>query len=152
MNIKQQLEQVIAEMRAWGYDAEAWASRLSTIVEQMPSASAEPKLSDSQELNRLLTTKDPSWDAWKQTIPEKYWARYDLSAVKLGWSAAMELVLAAPPEPQVPNGMVLVPRELYEAWIGLCYGTDWNNGTHAKKYRKKIERLIAAAKEEGSAS
>lgn len=52
---------------------------------------AEPvKLSDAKELNDLLLEPDPSFHAWRDTIPQKYWARYDLSAVKLGWSAAMK--------------------------------------------------------------
>lgn len=55
------------------------------------------RVSDSKELNDLLLQPDPSWEAWKRTIPETYWARYDLSAVKLGWSAAMELVLPDSP-------------------------------------------------------
>lgn len=198
-HIKQQLEQMIAYANMEAQTAcvhhlyyahlEEIASRLSAIVEQMPSASAvpvawmrygsdgnpidvligdepmeflhgrnaplytapqvpdEPKLSDSQELNRLLTTKDPSWDAWKQTIPEKYWARYDLSAVKLGWSAAMELVLAAPPEPQVPDGMVNVPAE-YARVAGKILSGEMSLMVNDKT--TKIGRtLIAATKEEG---
>lgn len=40
---------------------------------------------------------------------------------------------------------VTVPAELYQAWSGLVFGCDWNSGTHAKKYRSTIERLMHEA-------
>ena len=30
---------------------------------------------------------NPSFDEWKATLPPKSWARYDLSAARLGWEA-----------------------------------------------------------------
>ena len=30
---------------------------------------------------------DPEFDAWVATMPQKYWAKYDLSACRLGWHA-----------------------------------------------------------------
>lgn len=36
---------------------------------------------------------------------------------------------------------IAVPKELFNAWVGLVRGKDWNNGTHARKYRKTIERM-----------
>lgn len=44
------------------------------------------KLSD-QELNDMLTADCPEFTAWAHTMPPKYWARYDISACKLGWAA-----------------------------------------------------------------
>jgi len=39
-----------------------------------------------------------------------------------------------------------VDRDRYEAVYyaarGICYGYDWNNGTHASKYRKKLLGLV----------
>jgi hypothetical protein len=49
---------------------------------------------------------------------------------------------AQAPVGAVPQDCVAVPRRLYEAWAGLCFGVDWNEGTHAKAYRKDIERLM----------
>ncbi len=42
----------------------------------------------------------------------------------------------------VPAGSIAVPLELYDAWHGMCFGVDWNRGTHARKYRPKIVRLM----------
>lgn len=32
-------------------------------------------------------TPDPEFDAWVATMPDKYWAKYDLAACRLGWHA-----------------------------------------------------------------
>jgi chromosome segregation ATPase len=38
-------------------------------------------------------------------------------------------------------------RAVYDAARGLCMGVDWNKGTHAKAYRQKLERAVAAIDE-----
>jgi hypothetical protein len=35
-------------------------------------------------------------------------------------------------------------RAVYDAAKGLCMGVDWNKGTHAKAYRQKLNRAVAA--------
>lgn len=41
-------------------------------------------------------------------------------------------------------------RAVYEAASGVCRGVDWNKGTHAKAYRKKlIDAVAAVAAREG---
>ena len=35
-------------------------------------------------------------------------------------------------------------REIVDLAVGLSHGTDWNNGTHATKYRWKLEQAITA--------
>jgi hypothetical protein len=42
----------------------------------------------------------------------------------------------------VGAGCIAVPLDLYEAWLGMCYGVDWNRGTHAKHHRATIERIM----------
>lgn len=37
---------------------------------------------------------------------------------------------------------VAVPRALFDAWRGMCFGVDWNRGTHAKHHRGTVERLM----------
>jgi len=34
---------------------------------------------------------------------------------------------------------------VYEAARGLCRGSDWNKGTHAKAYRKQLTIAVKAA-------
>ena len=40
------------------------------------------------ELMARLGTDDPLFDAFQDAMPDKYWARYDLSAVRLGYEFA----------------------------------------------------------------
>ena len=41
-----------------------------------------------QVLMKKLGTPDPDWQAFVDSLPDKYWAKYDLSALRLGWEAA----------------------------------------------------------------
>ena len=36
---------------------------------------------------KFLGTPDPEFQAFVDRMPDKHWARYDLSAVRLGWEA-----------------------------------------------------------------
>lgn len=36
----------------------------------------------------IFTEPDPEFDAWRDSLPDKHWAKYDLSACRLGWDAA----------------------------------------------------------------
>jgi len=46
---------------------------------------------------------------------------------------------------RVPRKEFLLLMELYNAADGLCYGTDWNQGTAAKLhgYRRKLQLAVA---------
>lgn len=35
-----------------------------------------------------MATKDEKFREFVESLPDKYWAKYDLSAVRLGWDAA----------------------------------------------------------------
>lgn len=41
-----------------------------------------------QQLMQKLGTPDQDWKEFKDSLPAKYWAKYDLSALRLGWEAA----------------------------------------------------------------
>ncbi len=46
---------------------------------------------DTKSLDALmkrLETPSPAFEAFRDSMPPNYWARYDLSAVRLGWEAA----------------------------------------------------------------
>ena len=54
----------------------------------------EPEIKVSiPELNDILVTPDEDFTAWAHSLPENYWARYDLSAAKLGFVMAKQLSL-----------------------------------------------------------
>ena len=55
-----------------------------------------------------------AFDAWAQSLPDNYWAKYDLSACKLGWDAA----LAA----QGQSHMVPCPVPNCDFECGICDG------------------------------
>jgi hypothetical protein len=38
-----------------------------------------------------FTKPNPAFEEWKATMPATHWAKYDLSACRLGWEAAMAL-------------------------------------------------------------
>lgn len=37
---------------------------------------------------------------------------------------------------------ILIPKDLYEAIRGLCHGSDWNFGSHARVHRPVIRRIM----------
>lgn len=48
-------------------------------------------------LDHVLKTENPEFNAWRESLPPAYWARYDLSACRIGWEAAKAVAPAAPP-------------------------------------------------------
>ena len=46
-----------------------------------------PKYTSDPMLDSVLATRNPEFDAWVASLPDTYWARYDLSAVRIGWEA-----------------------------------------------------------------
>jgi hypothetical protein len=45
----------------------------------------EPKYSGSPMLDAVLKERNPEFDEWVASLPATYWARYDLSAARIGW-------------------------------------------------------------------
>lgn len=37
------------------------------------------------DLRECMDRPDPQWEAWRNSVPDKHWARFDLSAVRLGY-------------------------------------------------------------------
>ena len=64
-------------------------------------------------------------------MPREIWAFKD-DAVTSGWYDF------SPREPTTKYLRADIVAGLVEAVRGLCFGVDWNNGTHAKIYRPKI--------------
>jgi hypothetical protein len=48
-------------------------------------------------LDAVLKTESPEFRAWVESLPPAYWARYDLSACRIGWEAGRAALLAAAP-------------------------------------------------------
>lgn len=49
----------------------------------------KPMYSGNPMLDSVLETSNPEFDAWVKSQSPTYWARYDLSAARIGWEAAM---------------------------------------------------------------
>jgi len=47
-----------------------------------------PRYSGDPMLDDVLATRSPSFDENVAMLPATYWARYDLSAVRVGWEMA----------------------------------------------------------------
>lgn len=61
-------------------DYQAIAKRFTKL--DKPRHSADPMFDD------LLKERNLEFEAWVATVPDTYWARYDLSAARIGWEAA----------------------------------------------------------------
>lgn len=48
----------------------------------------KPKYSGAPMMDKVLSVRNPEFDAWVQSLPATYWTRYDLSAARIGWEAA----------------------------------------------------------------
>jgi hypothetical protein len=49
--------------------------------------------------------------------------------------------------PETILSMIALMREMGDAVYGLSFGADWNNGTHAIKYRQAVLSALAKYKE-----
>lgn len=53
----------------------------------------KPKYSGDPMLDAVLADSNPDFRAWADSLPPTYWARYDLSAARIGWEAASKFIL-----------------------------------------------------------
>jgi hypothetical protein len=53
----------------------------------------KPKYSGEPMMDSVLATTNPDFRAWVDSLPPAYWARYDLSAARIGWEAASKFIL-----------------------------------------------------------
>lgn len=69
----------------------------------------KPKYSGEPMLDAVLGTPNPDFRAWVDSLPPTYWARYDLSAARIGWEAASNHIfenvkdVATDPAPVKPD-------------------------------------------------
>jgi hypothetical protein len=52
----------------------------------------KPKYSGAPMLDSVLGTPNADFRAWVDSLPPTYWTRYDLSAARIGWEAALQKV------------------------------------------------------------
>jgi hypothetical protein len=52
----------------------------------------KPKYSGDPMLDAVLADTNPDFRAWVDSLPPTYWARYDLSAARIGWEAARKFI------------------------------------------------------------
>ncbi len=48
----------------------------------------KPRHSADPMLDSVMMVRNPDFEAWVASLPDTYWARYDLSAARIGWEAA----------------------------------------------------------------
>lgn len=49
-----------------------------------------PRYSGAPMLDSVISTPNPEFRAWAESLPATYWVRYDLSAARIGWEAAIQ--------------------------------------------------------------
>ncbi|MCE5310482.1 MAG: hypothetical protein LLG20_22825 [Acidobacteriales bacterium] len=54
----------------------------------------KPKYSGDSMLDAVLGTPNADFRTWVDSLPPSYWARYDLSAARIGWEAAFKFIQA----------------------------------------------------------
>jgi hypothetical protein len=52
----------------------------------------KPKYSGDPMMDSVLGTPNADFRAWVDSLPPTYWTRYDLSAARIGWEAALQKV------------------------------------------------------------
>lgn len=52
----------------------------------------KPKYSGDPMLDSVLMDTNPDFREWVHSLPPTYWARYDLSAARIGWEAACKFI------------------------------------------------------------
>ena len=74
---------------------EKYRKRIAEVEAERDALAAQftkldkPKYSGAPMLDAVLLERNPLFDAWVQSLPPTYWTRYDLSAARIGWEAAM---------------------------------------------------------------
>lgn len=63
----------------------AAAQYLLVLRDALKLATASRPTKGDPMLDAVLKTEDPKFRAWVETLPATYWARYDLSACRIGW-------------------------------------------------------------------
>ena len=54
----------------------------------------QPKYKGAPMLDEVLKEPNLDFRAWVETLPSAYWARYDLSAARIGWEGGCAFGLA----------------------------------------------------------
>lgn len=52
----------------------------------------KPKYSGEPMLDNVLANDNPEFRNWVESLCPTYWARYDLSAARIGWEAAITMM------------------------------------------------------------
>lgn len=72
-----------------------------------------------EQLATMLAEPDQAFDAWRNRMPDAYWARYDLSAAKLGWMAGRAAIAAE----EGLEPVAVKPKRL--EWVSMMGGEKW---------------------------
>jgi hypothetical protein len=65
--------------------------RLQAEIERLRSRFTKldmPRYSGAPMLDEVLAQPNDEFRVWAYTLPPEYWARYDLSAARIGWEGA----------------------------------------------------------------
>lgn len=80
----------------------------------------KPKYSGEPMLDSVLAEENPDFRAWVKSLPDTYWARYDLSAARIGWEAACKFILENAQDEGQPEKGAMFPDVPLHRLVRLC--------------------------------
>lgn len=79
-----------SDQMAWDRLEKVWqacAAALQSWIASKFTKLDKPKYKGDPMLDAVLATESPEFRAWVNSLPAEYWARYDLSAARIGWES-----------------------------------------------------------------
>lgn len=91
-----------------------------------------------------MVETNPQFDAWVASLPATHWAKYDLSACRLGWEAA----LTQPAEPVKVRDVDSLARNIGVAVVDALHGYTMEFAPSPEVHRDEYDQAEVAAKYE----
>jgi hypothetical protein len=102
----------------------------------------EPKYSGSPMLDAVLKERNPEFDEWVASLPATYWARYDLSAARIGWEFGRREVT------EQRDRLAEALEQCREDSVELLGERDWwmnePRCDHQKRYQETCDNVTRA--------
>ncbi|OJX17927.1 MAG: hypothetical protein BGO82_17100 [Devosia sp. 67-54] len=110
---------LVAGASIWCANVSCWGPHVSQFAHVEDAIAAWNRRLVASAGDRPDPTPDAAFDAWVASLPKQSWAKYDLSACRLGWDAARRAALPT----EAPELVALVSLE----WESIDNTAMWAN-------------------------